>query len=154
MRLIARGAIAGLAGTTVMSAALLMAKKAGMVPGKVQPKEIVENLEEKLGVREYLPKSAFQASWVILHFGYGTIAGVVYALIQNKLLDIERSGLVGSLFGILLWVLGYCGWLPLLGLYPPPNRVPKRKVGANALIHVTYGTATTVAYRRLHSWRG
>ena len=150
MRFIARGAVAGLVGTTVMTAAFLVAKQVGMVPGKVQPKEIAENLEEKLGVRDYLPKPTFEASWIMLHFGYGTSSGVAYAFTQEKVLNIERSSLVGPLFGVLLWALGYCGWLPIFGLYPPPTQVPKRKVGANILTHVIYGTATAAAHRLLH----
>lgn len=150
MRLITRGAVAGLVGTMVMSAAFLAAKEAGMVPGKVQPKEIAENLEEKLGVRDYLPKPAFQASWIILHFGYGTSSGVAYAFSQEKALNIERPSLLGPLFGILLWALGYCGWLPIFGLYPPPTQVPMRKVGVNVLTHIIYGTATAMAHRVLH----
>ncbi len=146
---ITRGVITGLVGTTVMSIAFPVTKKAGMVPGKLEPKEIAENFEEKFGVRDYLPKPVFEASWVMLHFGYGTISGVAYALAQRTVSDLERSALIGPLFGILLWAFGYCGWLPLLGLYPPPAHVPKRKVAANILAHVVYGTAAAATNRVL-----
>ncbi len=141
------GAVAGLVGTTAMTAAIFALKKAGMAPGEPAPKEITENLEEKLGVRSYLPEPAFEASWVMLHFGYGTMSGVVYALAQ-KALNRERPFLIGSLFGILLWAVGYCVWLPLLGLYPPPTRLSKRKVGAELITtHLIYGTSTAATHR-------
>ena len=144
MRLVTRGAASGFAGTLLMTAAMLMGKVARVELGKLQPKEITENLEEKIGVRDLLPESAFEASWVTMHFGYGATSSVAYALAQKTFnLDQRPPNLVGPAFGTLLWAFGYCGWLPLAGLYPPPTQVPKRKVGANILAHVVYGTATT-----------
>ena len=142
MRLITRGATSGFAGTILMTAAMLMGKVVGMEPGRLEPKEITENLEEKIGVRDLLPKSAFEASWVMMHFGYGATSGAAYAFARKTFNFGRRPVLVGPAFGTLLWAFGYCGWLPLAGLYPPPTQVPKRKVAANILAHVVYGTIT------------
>lgn len=150
MKYLKSGAVAGLAGTTAMTGAMFLMKKAGMVPGELEPKEIIENAEEAVGVRSHLPQSTFEASWTTLHFGYGTASGVVYAFAQRAF-DRERPFLMGPLFGTLLWAVGYCGWLPMLGLYPPPARLPKRKVTANILAHAVYGTATAVVHRLLRS---
>ncbi len=147
-----RGALAGLVGTTAMTGAMFAIKKAGMAPGEPAPKEIAENLEKKIGVYHQLPKPAFEASWAMLHFGYGTASGTAYALAQEGALEVGRPLLVGPLFGVLLWVIGYCGWLPLLGLYPPPTRLPTRKVAAELVAtHLIYGTATAVAHRALRT---
>ncbi len=143
------GAVAGLAGTTVMTAVMFLTKRAGMVPGELEPMEIAENLEERIGVRDYLPEPAFEASWTMLHFGYGTLSGIAYALAQKAVLDLKRPLLVGLPFGLLLWAFGYCVWLPICHLYPPPTRVPNRKVAANILTHAVYGVATAVAHRVL-----
>jgi uncharacterized membrane protein YagU involved in acid resistance len=145
-----RGVAAGFAGTTVMSAAMLALKRAGMEPGELEPKEVAENVEEAIGVRSLLSRRAFEASWIMLHFGYGSTSGVAYAVARG-ILRLDRPALVGTSFGMFLWAMGYCGWLPLLGLYPPPTRVPKRKVAANILAHVTYGTTTAMSYRLLRS---
>jgi uncharacterized membrane protein YagU involved in acid resistance len=151
MNPVTRGALAGLAGTVVMSAAMLTMKKAGMIPGELEPREIAGNLEEITGVRHRLPKGAFEASWAMLHFGYGLTSGAAYALAREKIPDPGRPAQIGAPFGLLLWVLGYCGWLPLSGLYPPPNRLPKRKVAANVVAHAVYGTATAAMHGMLHS---
>lgn len=150
MEFVTRGAVAGFAGTTAMSAAMLALKKARMEPGELEPKEVAENVEETVGIRDYLPKRAFEASWIMLHFGYGSTSGVAYAVAEG-LSRLDRPALVGASFGMLLWAIGYCGWLPLLGLYPPPTQVPNRKVAANILAHLTYGTATAMAHRLLRS---
>lgn len=85
MRRITRGAVAGLAGTTAMTVPMLALKKACMELGKLEPKEVTENVEKTIGIREYLPKHAFEASWVMLHFGHGSMSGVAYALVRGRL---------------------------------------------------------------------
>jgi uncharacterized membrane protein YagU involved in acid resistance len=132
-----------------MTLAMSLAKGAGMAPGELAPKAVTENLENRFGVRNRLPKSAFEASWVLSHFGYGTASGVAYALAQ-KAFDRERPLLLGPLFGMLLWAIGYCGWLPLLGIYPPPTQLPKRKVMAEIMAtHLVYGVGTAAVHRAL-----
>ncbi len=156
MKVAIRGAVAGLAGTAVMTAAFLAAKKAGAVPGELEPKEITENFEEKIGVRDHLPEPAFRASWIALHIGYGTASGAAYALAyalaqeRTQALD-PPVVLTGPLFGVSLWVIGYCGWLPLFGLYPRPALLPGRKVTANIVSHVVYGTTTATVHQMLRA---
>ena len=150
MKPIIRGALAGFIGTALMTGAMFLVKKAEMAPGELAPKEVTENLEKKIGVYDRLPKPAFEVSWIMLHFGYGMASGAAYALAQEKTPDLNRPGLIGPLFGVLLWVIGYCGWLPILGLYPSPTRLSKGKVGAELITtHLVYGTTTAVAYRVL-----
>jgi hypothetical protein len=147
-----REAVAGPIGTAVMTVAMFLLKKIAMAPGELALKEITENLEKKMGVYERLPKAAFEASWTILQFGYGATSGAAFAFTEEKVLDLERPGLIGPLFGVLLWVVGYCGWLPIFGLYPPPTRLPKHKIGAELVAtHLIYGTATAAAHQVLKS---
>ena len=151
MKPIARGAAAGLVGTAMMTTAMLPLKKASVSPGTVAPRQITENLANKLGLRRSLSMPAFEASWMTLHFGYGIASGVAYALAQ-KVFEREGTLLVGPLFGMLLWAVGYCGWLPLFGIYPPPTRLPKRKVGAELITtHLIYGTGVAVVHRALRN---
>ncbi|MDQ4106212.1 MAG: DUF1440 domain-containing protein [Actinomycetota bacterium] len=147
MKPMVRGVAAGYAGTIVMSVVMLVLKRAGMEPGELEPRVVAGNVEEKIGVRSLLSRRAFEASWIVLHFGYGSASGAAYVL-ARKISGPVRPALAGPFFGALLWALGYCGWLPLFGLYPPPTRVPKRKVAANIIAHIAYGT-TTAAYQRL-----
>ncbi len=131
---------------------MLAIKKAGMAPGKLAPKEITERLENKVGMYDRLPKPTFEASWAILHLGYGSTSEVVYALTQEGAPGLERRGLVGPLFGVLLWTIGYCGRPPGFGLYPPPTRLSQRKIGAELLTtYLIYGTATAAMCRTLQA---
>ena len=148
MKYVVRGMVAGFAGTVVMSVVMLVLKRAGMEPGELEPKEVAGNVEEKIDMRSLLSRRAFEVSWVTLHFGYGSASGAAYAL-AREISGTVRPAWAGPLFGVLLWVLGYCGWLPLTGLYPPPTRVPRRKVAANIIAHTAYGATTAVTYRML-----
>jgi uncharacterized membrane protein YagU involved in acid resistance len=145
------GAAAGLVGTALMTAVMLPLKKASMSPGTVPPRQITDNLLDKLGLRDYLSPPAFEASWIALHFGYGSVSGAAYALAQ-KASGGKCSFLAGAPFGMVLWAAGYCGWLPLTGLYPPPTRLPKRKVAAELIgTHLIYGMSTALAHRAFRS---
>jgi hypothetical protein len=141
MNEVLRGAVAGLAGTAVMSAAMAVAKATGLMAGEWPPRKVARNFDEAIGVYDELPQAAFEASWVGQHFAYGAAAGVAYVLTQR------RSGIPeplpsGPLFGAALWAFGYAGWLPLTGLYPPPSAEPRRRVGTLIVTHLIYGTAT------------
>jgi uncharacterized membrane protein YagU involved in acid resistance len=151
MKSLARGALAGVVGTALMTAVMFPLKQASMSPGKVAPRRITENLLNRVGARDRLSSPAFEASWVALHFGYGTASGVAYALAQ-KAIGRDRPVVEGLVFGTALWAAGYCGWLPLAGLYPPPARLPRRKVVAELIgSHLVYGVSTARAHRALRS---
>ena len=83
MKYVNSGAVAGLAGTMAMTGAMVLMKKVGMVPGELEPKEIAQNTEKAIGMRSHLPQGAFEASWLTLHFGYGTASGVACAFAQK-----------------------------------------------------------------------
>jgi hypothetical protein len=148
MNQILGGAVAGLAGTGVMSAAMAIAKAVGLLAGEPPPRTVSRNLEEVVGVYDDLPGPAFEASWVGQHFAYGSTAGMVYALTRDRL-KLADPLPAGPLFGVALWAFGYVGWLPATGLYPPPTAEPKRRVATLIAAHLIYGTATAAVLRVL-----
>jgi hypothetical protein len=148
MNEVLRGALAGLAGTGVMSVAMASAKAAGLLAGEPPPRTVSRNLEETIGVYDHLPQPAFEASWVSQHLAYGTAAGMVYALAQERL-KLTEPVPAGPLFGVALWAFGYVGWLPATGLYPPPTAEPRRRVATLIAAHLIYGTATAAVLHLL-----
>jgi hypothetical protein len=55
----------------------------------------------------------------------------------------------GIALGFATWAAGYAGWLPALGLLPPPSDQRPAEVAGPALRHVLFGILTVDAYRRL-----
>jgi hypothetical protein len=145
MRDVVRGAMAGLVGTAAMSAAMAAARAAGTMAGEPPPRKVARRAEEAVGVREALSRPAFEASWIAQHVAYGTAAGAAYALARRKV-DLGGPVLSGALYGVALWAFGYAGWLPLVGLHPPPSREPRRRVGTEIVTHLVYGVTTALVH--------
>ncbi|HEY7161441.1 MAG TPA: hypothetical protein VH815_09280 [Acidobacteriota bacterium] len=84
------------------------------------------------------------------HFGYGAAGGVVYSMFANKS---ELSPAVkGSLFGLLVWVSSYFGWLPATNILPAYKEHPKRHA-MMAASHVVWGTAMAYIFQRVEKTR-
>lgn len=143
METVIRGMLCGLAGTATMTALIATEKMLGLMREKPAPEIISANVEQAIGLRDHLPEPLFQLSWLLQHTGYGLTAGVGYALLRR----LRRAGnpvLSGSLYGIGLYLIGYAGWLPLLNLYPPPARNPRRKVAMLLMEHIIFGTTAAL----------
>jgi hypothetical protein len=66
-----------------MSATMAATRVTGVMRGEVPPREVAGNVEEAVGLRDELTRSAFEASWIAQHVAYGTAAGVAYALAED-----------------------------------------------------------------------
>lgn len=143
-----RGFVAGFTGTVAMTAVITVEVLTGLMREEPAPETVSAHAEEAVGLREHLPEPAFQVSWLMQHFGYGTNGGVGYAL-ARRFLPVEQPVLAGMMYGIALYLIGYAGWLPVLHLYPLPQRNPRRKVAMLVAEHLVYGTTTALVYQAL-----
>jgi hypothetical protein len=132
------GVVGGLAATGAMDAVAARAERAGLV----QP-------PRRLGA-ESLPGASDATREVVdgaVHYGYGAVAGLAYAVLVPKPL----KGVVGgAAFGIAVWRLGYADWLPRLELATPSEprgRVASIVTGAQ---HAVYGAVLGTVVGR---WR-
>jgi hypothetical protein len=139
-----RGMLAGLAGTSAMTATMLADRAWGGMRGELPPRSVGREAEEAVGLRRELSQPAFEASWVAQHFAYGAAAGAVYELGWRRMTLPEPipSGLT---YGAALWVIGYAGWLPALDLYPPPQDEPPRRVAGMIAHHLVFGATLALA---------
>ena len=143
-----RGAIGGLAGTLVMSAAMAATRLTGTMRVEVPPRKISGNFEAAAGIRDDLSREEFEASWIAQHLAYGTGGGVAYAVAERKL-GFPRPGVAGPLFGVSLWAVSYAGWLPAAGLYPAPTEDNPGRMGPMIFHHLIYGATTAIVARLL-----
>jgi hypothetical protein len=149
---VVRGAIAGVTGTTLMSEILAFAERSGASGGALPQKEIAENLEEKVGLDD-LPEPVEELSWISQHFAYGTLAGVVYSLVQGrlKLSSFPLALVSGGVFGLALYGVGLAGWAPAARLYPPPSEQSGRRIATDVAAHLVYGGVTAMMHWMLRS---
>jgi hypothetical protein len=141
----AAGAATGLFATAAMSVVLGIADATGIMTEQ-PPRRIVASL---LPVR---PSSrSTQALAVAAHLGYGVAAGVVFSLLPR---DLRRKLEVGTTYGGVVYVAGYEGWLPMLGIFPPAHRDRRGRVATMVTAHLVYGASLACGHRMIRRATG
>lgn len=144
MRNVMRGLAAGVAGTVVMTGALVLARRAGLL-GEPPPLKITRKLLRR-GLGSTPPRPAVVAASLAAHVGYGATMGVLHAVLLGR----RRGSLVpGALFGAGVWGIGYAGWIPALRLMPPPLLDRPGRPTAMFLAHLIFGATLAAAERGL-----
>lgn len=150
---VALGAIGGMIGTAAIFSALAANKKLAPeteAPMKEDPGQfMVETAEDAaLTKREQkeVPRIAETIAANALHFGYGASGGALYALLRPKSANLL---LEGAALGTAIWAIGYLGWLPAVGLLPPPTEQKPIQVFTPVWQHALYGVVTIAAYEQL-----
>jgi len=134
---LARGSLAGLAGTVAMSAVMLAARKTGLM-GKMPPERITEAGLRVLHVKT--SERAENALATVAHLGYGAGVGVLFS-VAARTAGLPLPGAVaGALYGLLVWGVSYVGWIPALGIMPPPQRDRRQRQTSMVVAHLVYGS--------------
>jgi len=143
---LANGAAAGLLATVCMSGVML----AGSLlwpKRKLPPRKIVEKGLQAAAASAEDP--VINTAAFFAHLGFGTLAGCVFGFVE------ERSPLSpvvkGVAFGLSVWALSYEGWIPALGIMPPPQRDERCRAVTIAAAHGVYGAVLGIATEALSS---
>jgi uncharacterized membrane protein YagU involved in acid resistance len=80
------------------------------------------------------------------HLGYGISAGTIYTVLLPPRL--QEPG-TGTAFGAVVWLVGYEGWLPALGVLPPAHQDRPGRAGSVFIAHLVYGWTLGWAARGL-----
>jgi hypothetical protein len=83
-----------------------------------------------------LREDTADAAALLSHGVYGAVAGAVYALLEA---DPGKRRRWGAAYGALIWVAGYEGWVPALGVLPPAHRDRRTRAGVMLTAHLIYG---------------
>lgn len=142
----AGGSLAGLVGTAAMSL-VIAAGRATRLFWTPPPKLITANVERRAGVRQKLPRPAFDASWIAAHLGYGMASGALYSLLRSLLPASPVAA--GLLYGGAVWSVSYLGLMPSLGLYPWPEDDSRSRMAVMIAAHAVYGVTTAEAARQI-----
>jgi len=131
------GAVAGGLATLPMSGVMLAAGKAGLM-GQQPPEKITEAALDAVGVESPSEKVEKTAT-VAAHLGYGVAMGAAFSLLHHELRPRGSPILSGIGFGLAVWALSYKGWVPALGIMPPPEHDRPGRPESMVLAHVVYG---------------
>ncbi len=149
-----KGAIAGLAGTAIISVGLQVGPKlleqAGALPaGSANAEQPTEKLAEGVAERTLdteLSDNTKAAAGQAIHWGYGTLWGAIYGVAQHELK--LPAPLAGALFGGVIGGVASTV-VPALNVAPPPTEQPKAMNLFMGGINMVYGESVAVIYDML-----
>lgn len=136
LRALVDGTTGGCLGTIAMSIVMVVAQKVGVLGGQ-PPAHIAGAGLDALGVRRTGKEQAALA--VVLHVVFGSACGALFGLLSRRLRVPLAPSLQGIVFASLVWATSYNGWIPALGIMPPPARDRPGRPVAMVLAHWVYG---------------
>ncbi len=136
---LAEGAIAGGIATVPMSGAMAAAGTAGVM-GRQPPELIADAALTAAGVPAPSREAEVSVA-AVAHLGFGMAMGALFALLQRRLQPRTPPVLNGIGFGLAVWAVSYRGWVPALGIMPPPERDRPGRPASMITAHVVYGAA-------------
>jgi uncharacterized membrane protein YagU involved in acid resistance len=150
MNSLIRSGLAGFLATAPMTLVIFGGRALGLLRTP-PPVQITANVQRRLTNDEDAPEdiseSAFQASWLLSHFGYGVGCGVLYSLL-GALLP-RPLALRGVAYGLAVWAVSYINLMPNLRLYPPVREDRLSRTAVMIAAHVVYGVALSGLERQL-----
>jgi hypothetical protein len=139
--------LCGAAATVPMSGTMLLLHQ--VLPGEknvpLPPDKITQRVRERLHPTPRTDKRHGVLT-VAGHFGFGALAGGLYGL---ALAGSKSSPTRGIVFGLLIWLLSYQGWLPALGLFPPVANQSRERNFLMASAHGVWGMALGAMHRSI-----
>jgi uncharacterized membrane protein YagU involved in acid resistance len=139
------GALAGIAGTFAMTAAVramhrrLPAAERYPLP----PREIIEG-GLPAATKRSLEEHGRQSATLAAHFGYGAATGALYALVR------PRGGILpGAAYGVLVWTVSYFGIMPGLRILRPAHEHPGRRNALMIAAHLVWGSTMALTLQEL-----
>jgi hypothetical protein len=146
----ASGLLAAGIATGCMSLVMLVSRGLDL-QGEPPPKKITRKMVQA-AVGEPPPRSALLLLTAAAHLAYGVGAGTAFAVLRRKFGSKRRPMLEGTLFGLGIWLLSYKGWLPAVGLMPPPERDQPGRTVTTAAAHLVYGAVLGAGTRRMETF--
>ena len=110
--------------------------------GELAPKRLVRRTAHFGGFRARRLSPTTLVVTAIAHLGFGASCGALYTV------AVQRSSVMrGMCLGSLVWATSYAGWIPALGLLPPPHKDKSGRAWTTMTAHLVYGAALGAAVR-------
>ena len=144
------GAVAGALATTVMTAFMKAVQWSGFYrDDALPPEKITERVLDKTGVSAETDQRDETLIFVAAHWAFGMVAGALFGLLHRRLRPPVPTLVHGTIFGLLVWLVSYPGWVPALGLMRSPRRQRQDQAALPFLAHVVYGASLGLSFQSL-----
>ena len=132
-----------------MTVAMLLMHR--WLPGEQQyalpPMLITRRLAGGKGPFARLDTHEHKGLTTLMHFGFGTSFGAMYALIPRQ--APLPAALRGILFALCIWTGSYMGWIPAANILPPASKHPTERNALMIFAHVIWGAVLGLLLERL-----
>lgn len=141
------GITSGVLATVPMTAVMFASQQLGLL-GKMPPAKITDNLLARGGVPA--TRTERKALTTLVHLGFGAGCGALYSLLRPGRPSPARAAAEGVVFATAVWGASYAGWVPALGIMPPPADDRKDRQITMVVAHWIFGAVLgiVVAARR------
>ena len=146
VRSAAAGALAGGLATGAMSVLMFVAKAAGVM-GEMPPEKITARALDRAGLDRH--PAVQDALAAVLHVAFGSGAGALYAVVEERLHPPGPGPLKGAAYGTAIWTVSYMGWVPMLGIMPAADRDRPGRPQSMLAAHWVFGLALVGILRGL-----
>lgn len=133
-----RGALCGIPATAAMTMPMMAAKRMGLIHEQA-PERITRATLSRAGVRDRTGGRATDVLAAGSHLAIGAAAGALYGAAESRRPERLPPIAAGMVFGALVWAVSYIGWLPALGLMPPPEEDEPARPALMLLSHLIFG---------------
>ena len=135
------GAFAGGVATTLMTGVMKLGQSAGLYQDEIPPVAITQNALDTAGLSQKVGDGEETALAGVSHWAFGMIAGALFGALHRLLRVPLAAPVHGTIFGLLVWLVSYAGWIPALRLFPAPWNQRPREALMPVVAHVVYGAA-------------
>lgn len=145
------GAAGGIPATLSLSALRSSLNGLGLVH-ETAPMQVVDRLTDT-GLASEWPPTAKRLLTMGAHVGYGIGAGTAFGALRVEKDDYATEAAVGASLGVLIWGIGWAGWLPLLGVHQAPWSQSTPKVLLPILDHAVFGAVWGISNKAISGRR-
>jgi hypothetical protein len=124
---------------------MLLAGRLGWM-GTQPPERITDAVLDATDV-DVRSEQSRHALAVTSHLAFGAGCGMLFAAATDRIAVPIPPVLQGVGFGLLVWAASYAGWIPALGILPPPTEDHPGRPATMAASHVVYGAVLGIVAR-------
>jgi uncharacterized membrane protein YagU involved in acid resistance len=143
---LARGGIGGFTGAIPMTLFMLLVHR--LLPKWQQyalpPEGVTEELSQRTGIARYLNKIGLLLATLLAHFGYSSFVGMFYAPVSTKVRLSLPPFVKGSIFGLIVWAVGYLSLLPIMNMRAAGTRQSLQRNIMMVAAHLIWGSTTAM----------